>query len=389
MRLADGASTRTVEVDADRSESDPSALSFVLGEPAVPRQERADVEPRRRLTLARLGALSLVLIAVAGAARLGANAPSTWSLAVGALASLVTAGLWWRAQPGASRPRMEAAGRGVEAANQAAAGDPERRALEIGARELRLRRGDTTLLTMSLDEELGVMLLSNRRRDRIAAAVTSPTQTLIVAARLDPRDPTRERLLSRCTVLSDDESALDAVGPDGQAVTLGIDAFAAWLGAVERLAPSSAGRLVLSDQRGERVVLDEQQLGTRLGRVDLTRPLEWRPILFQEAFGQAVSLYQGTWVRQGGVELVLVSLLTPSFLEMSGRRSEPPRPSQPPPSELDRLAVRDQRLLRAGPADPPPSEQRIAIDGVFVVPLRAALDQAPRASSRRAAAKHA
>jgi hypothetical protein len=242
---------------------------------------------------------------------------------------------------------------------------------------------------MSLDDELGVMLLSNRKRDRIAAAVTSATQTLLVATRLDPREPRWAHLLSRCTVLSDDESALDAVGPDGRSVSLGIEDFGAWLGAVERVAPSSAGRLVLSDQKGERILLDEQQLHTRLGRVDLTRPLEWRPILFQEAFGQAVSLYQGTWVRQGPIELVLVSLLTPSFLEMSSRRSEPPRPSEPPPGELDRLAVRDERLLQAGPADPPPNEQRIAIDGLFVVPLRAALDQAPRASTQRTTAKHA
>lgn len=387
--MADGASTRTVEVEADRSQSDPSAQSFVLGEPGLGQLRPPEAEPRRRLALAQFCALSLVLV-LAATASLGASAPFTWALAVGALASLVTAGLWWRARTGPSPAPASASGGGPdELAGPAASGDPERRALTIGGRELRLCRGDTTLLSMRLDDEVGVLLLSNRKRDRIAAAVTSPTQTLIVAARLDPRDPTRARLLSRCTVLSDDESALDAVGPDGQAVTLGIEAFAAWLEALERLAPSAAGRLVLSDQRGERVVLDEQQLGTRLGRVDLTRPLEWRPILFQEAFGQAVSLYQGTWVRQGGIELVLVSLLTPSFLELSGRRSEPPRPSQPPPSELDRLAVRDQRLLRAGPADPPPSEHRIAIDGLFVVPLRAALDQAPRASTQRAAAKHA
>jgi hypothetical protein len=128
---------------------------------------------------------------------------------------------------------------------------------------------------------------------------------------------------------------------------------------------------------------------TRLGRVDLTRPLEWRPILFQESFGHAVFLYQGTWVRQGTVEVVLVALLTPSFLEVSGRSADIPRPSQPPPSELDRLAARDQRLLQAAPADPPPAEQRVALDGLFVVPLRAALDRAPRASSRRSASKHA
>ena len=57
--------------------------------------------------------------------------------------------------------------------------------------------------------------------------------------------------------------------------------------------------------------------------------------------------------------------------------------------ELDVMATRDQRLLQATATDPPPIEQRVAMDGLFVVPLRAVLDQAPRPVSQVARAGHA
>jgi hypothetical protein len=45
--------------------------------------------------------------------------------------------------------------------------------------------------------------------------------------------------------------------------------------------------------------------------------------------------------------------------------------------------------LQATATDPPPIEQRVAMDGLFVVPLRAVLDQAPRPVSQVARAGHA
>jgi len=50
--------------------------------------------------------------------------------------------------------------------------------------------------------------------------------------------------------------------------------------------------------------------------------------------------------------------------------------------------MRDQRLAQATATDPPPTDQRVAIDGIFVLPMRAALDQAPRQSSRQARDGH-
>src|SRR5262249_41872458 len=146
----------------------------------------------------------------------------------------------------------------------------------------------------------------------------------------------------------------------------------ALVGELERVNASSTERLVLSDARGRPVLLDGPDLRVGDHHFDLTAPLEWRAIVFQEPFGQAVAVYQGTWIRQAGPELVLVSLL-PSITAQA--QSDLPATGVP---ELDRAAMRDMRLMQATPEAPPPAEQRVAIERLFMLPLRAALDRAPR-----------
>jgi hypothetical protein len=68
---------------------------------------------------------------------------------------------------------------------------------------------------------------------------------------------------------------------------------------------------------------------------------------------------QATWVRQGEGEVVLVS---------------------PMGGEIPRALARDARLMQATVGEPPPRELRRAIDHLFMLPLRRALDRAPRAS---------
>ena len=53
------------------------------------------------------------------------------------------------------------------------------------------------------------------------------------------------------------------------------------------------GRRVVSTTRRPERVNSETLL------LDLSAPLEWRAIVFQESFGSAVAVYQGTWIRQG------------------------------------------------------------------------------------------
>jgi hypothetical protein len=47
---------------------------------------------------------------------------------------------------------------------------------------------------------------------------------------------------------------------------------------------------------------------------------------------------------------------------------------------VQRSVARDARLMQAALGEPPPRELRRAIDGVFMIPLRRALDRAPRVS---------
>ncbi|MFO0553417.1 MAG: IMP dehydrogenase [Polyangiaceae bacterium] len=248
--------------------------------------------------------------------------------------------------------------------------------------ELEQQRGEAVVLpaALPLHERFGVTLLSNRRRDRLVAVVTSESGALLFATSFssDERRVVSD-LLARSTVLGGDDYALDAAGPDGAPVQMGVREFREILTELLRRAPDCMDRIVLTDQHGVPILLEGSALTAQNKRFDLGRPLEWRPILFQEQFGQAVTLYQGTWIRQGAAEVVLVSLLTPTYFEASSTADAIVERTGSP--ELDVMALRDQRLLQATAADPPPTDQRVAMDGLFVVPLRAALDQAPRSSS--------
>jgi hypothetical protein len=45
---------------------------------------------------------------------------------------------------------------------------------------------------------------------------------------------------------------------------------------------------------------------------------------------------------------------------------------------VQRALVRDLRLMQSLPDLPPPREQRVAVERLFMLPLRQALDRAPR-----------
>jgi hypothetical protein len=175
--------------------------------------------------------------------------------------------------------------------------------------------------------------------------------------------------------MSDGDNALFAAGPDGRSVLLDARAFRALVDSLLARDPSCLGRLVLSDQSGRPLLVEDDVLVAQGHRFDLKRPLEWRPIHFQEVFGSSVTYYQGTWVRQGPSEVVFVSLLPPSFFD-------PGTEECAGHEELDTLSARDLRLLSGALADPPPVSQRVALEGLFVLPMRTALDRAPRPRDR-------
>jgi hypothetical protein len=260
-------------------------------------------------------------------------------------------------------------------AHEPVASRPLRR-LVLGDDALRFEAESAGREVLRDGEPFGATLVATRRRDRAVLALSSERGTFYVAASFDVASRrAHAALLARAATVASDESGLEAAGPDGEPVELSPAELSALVGALAARDPACLERIVLSDARGTPLVLDAQELRVKGVRFDLMLPLEWRAIVFQEPFGHAVAIYQGTWIRQGASEVTLVALWpsigaapTSSDLESAGV------------PELDRAAARDVRLLQAVPDEPPPSGERVAVDRLFVPSLRYALDGAPRPS---------
>jgi hypothetical protein len=140
--------------------------------------------------------------------------------------------------------------------------------------------------------------------------------------------------------------------------------------------------MVLSDAAGQPVTLDRGELRVGARRIDLTTPLEWRASLYQERGAHAASVCQATWIHQGDTEVVLVAPLPADGAWMGD--ADMALRAAGVGAAVKRSVARDLRLIQASAGEPPPRDVRHAIDRVFMLPLRRALDLAPRAS--RAAA---
>jgi hypothetical protein len=259
------------------------------------------------------------------------------------------------------------------------------RSLEIDDATLTLVSHGERKILLAMSEPFGMTILSNRRRDRVVLALTSRSGSFLLGGRVSLDEKrSLDGILARASVIPTDEVALDAIGPDGKPIELTGEDFKSLVESLDAIDPAANDRLLLSDPSGAPLELQGEELIVRSHHFDLTRPLEWRSILFQESFGQAFALYQGTWIRQGASEVVLVSLLPASVLDPNPLDFE--TAGHP---DLDVRAMRDQRLMQATAGAPPPNEQRVAVDGIFMLPLRVALDQAPRSSQLPTSARHA
>jgi hypothetical protein len=202
------------------------------------------------------------------------------------------------------------------------------------------------------DEPFGVTVLANPPRSRALFAFTSRECTRFVAVRVDtPADADAAREVFEHAVSVTDSDLDVALGATGGSLS---GASAATLMAeIRKRSPTSVGRIYLFDSGGGSVALDEQELRVRDKVIDLTDALEWRSFTFHETGAGAITLYQATWARQGATELVLVC---------------------PIPAELSLWG------LGPSPGPPPAREHRVAIDRLFMIPLRNALEHAPRVS---------
>jgi hypothetical protein len=202
------------------------------------------------------------------------------------------------------------------------------------------------------DEPFGVTVFADQTRARALLAFTATRQTRYLAVRLTEGHAPANAMLFAQAITVDSGDLEMALGPRGGA-PLSATGAAALLRTVATRASAALARIYLSDPRGMSIVLEPYALHVGDRTIDLTAPLELRVFSFQEGASGAATVYQGAWVRQGGAELVLVS---------------------PFPAEQSSLGVGRVH-------DSPPSrELRVAVDRLFMPPLRQALERAPRIS---------
>ena len=223
---------------------------------------------------------------------------------------------------------------------------------------------------LAWDQPFGVSLLASYGRPHALLAFTTPTQTRYVPTRIDGRSEEDDDLFARIAVLADLD-LVDGVAHDA-ALTAG-DA-ASLVRVVEGRDKDALGRVFLSDGRGSPIALERATLSVADRTFDLTSQLEWRALMFHESTGQAAALYQATWLRQAGNEVVLVAPMPASIVPRE------PNAHREASGRLGRALTRGLKLLQA-PAEPPPARDiRVAIDRPFMMAVRRALDEAPLAA---------
>lgn len=246
--------------------------------------------------------------------------------------------------------------------------------MEADATGLTRVTADATKAIVTWDAPFGVALLASYGRPTALLAFTTPTQTRYIPARIDlpnsHRSEDDDALLARIAVLAD----LDLVDGIAHDAALTATATAALVRHVEGRAKDALGRVYLSDGKGMPIALDRATLAVGERSFDLTSQLEWRPLMFHESTGQAAALYQATWIKQAGSEVVLVAPMPASIVP---RESNAHREAS---GRLGRALTRDLRLLQAPAESPPSRDVRVAIDRPFMMAVRRVLDDAPLAA---------
>jgi hypothetical protein len=194
-------------------------------------------------------------------------------------------------------------------------------------------------------EPFGATVFGTADRATFLIALTSPCATRLVSVRAAGHQD-----LACARTLLERASPLPETFRAREGAVLGASDAERLLRELARRAPAALDRVYLSDAYGEPVVLDGRELRVGGRRIDLSSPLESRAFVFQEGSMHAAVVCQATWVRQADVEVVLVSPL-----------------------------AAEGAWSHATVVEPPPRELRRAIDRLYMLPLRRAIDRAPRA----------
>ncbi len=255
---------------------------------------------------------------------------------------------------------------------------PARGWLVVDGEGAHRRQGDAVTPLLHWNDTFGVTLFASADRRTLLLAFTSPEATRFVAAYGGPADdPAARGAFERAVTAADSDL------PVGDESALSAEDAEKLLAAVARRAPAALERVYLSDASGEPLTLDAAELRVGSKRIDLSAPLEWRAFLFQERGAQAASVCQATWVRQADVEVVLVAPMPGDSGWLGGARATVQANESRLPRDARLALARDMRLMQASAGEPPPRELRRAIDRVFMLPMRRALDGAPRMARSR------
>ncbi|MGH7439441.1 MAG: hypothetical protein ACRENE_27445 [Polyangiaceae bacterium] len=250
--------------------------------------------------------------------------------------------------------------------------------LVVDSEGIARRQGDSTARLALWGAPFGLTVFSSTDGTTLLLAFTRPDSTRFVVARRGLDDlPFGTSALARAVTLTDSDL------PAGQEQALSVENVDILLAAIAARAPGALDRVYLSDAGGDALTLDRSELRIGATNIDLEAPLEWRAFLFQERGAYAASVCQATWVRQADVEVVLVAPMPGDSGWLGSARAAYYAADSHLPSEARITLARDVRLMQASAGDPPPRETRHAIDRLFMLPLRRALDTAPRASRTR------
>jgi hypothetical protein len=233
--------------------------------------------------------------------------------------------------------------------------------------------GETALVRWR--DPFGATVLATADRSRFCVVFTSAGATRYVSVKLETPEyvDATPTLAERATTAAESDVRID------DDASLAGEEAERLLAVVATRSPAALDRIHISDASGEPIVLDCGELRVGARHIDLSAPLEWRSFFFQEAGAHAVNVCQATYVRQGETEVVLVAPLPGDGVWQRDINAAEARASMPGLGVHPSLA-RDVRLMQASAGDPPPRELRRAIDHVFMLPLRRALDRAPRIS---------
>jgi hypothetical protein len=223
---------------------------------------------------------------------------------------------------------------------------------------------------ISLTTGFGFALLTTADRSHLVVAMTTTKGMFCVGSDVGPIEQRRfDLLMPHAVTVSRDELTMATRSPLGDSLLVDSTSLLRIIDVLIQADATSLGRYMLTDSQGREVLLDRDRLTTPRGTIRLDQPFEWRALRFREGGGVMDAEFQGTWIRQGMQEIVLVSLLTGDVRNSIHDIKESSM-------GLDAMLRQDIRLADAPRCPPPPFDQRIAVDRLFMLPLRRALDGA-------------